>query len=69
MTKLPSARKLVRVLTLHGFMLVSQRGSHQKYSNGVRIVIVPAPSKEIPLGTVRSISRQSGIAIEEFLNL
>jgi predicted RNA binding protein YcfA (HicA-like mRNA interferase family) len=49
-------------------MFVSQRGSHQKYNNGKQIVIVPAPRKEIPIGTLRSISRQSGIDINEFLN-
>ena len=30
--------------------------------------IVPAPKKEIPVGTLRSISRQAGIDISEFLN-
>jgi predicted RNA binding protein YcfA (HicA-like mRNA interferase family) len=65
MTKLPSSKKVVDVLTKHGFFFISQRGSHQKYTNGVRTVIIPAPRKEIPVGTLRSISRHGGIRNEE----
>ena len=68
MTKLPSSKKIVDILVQEGFVFVSQKGSHQKYSNGKRIVIVPAPKKEIPLGTLKSISRQAGIDLGEFLN-
>ena len=53
----------------HGFLFKSQKGSHQKYSNGTRTVIVPAQRKEIPIGTLKSISRQSGIEYENFINL
>jgi predicted RNA binding protein YcfA (HicA-like mRNA interferase family) len=69
MTKLPSSEKVLRVLLDHGFLLKSQKGSHQKYTNGSRIVILPAQRKEIPVGTLKSISRQSGIDYNEFLNL
>jgi predicted RNA binding protein YcfA (HicA-like mRNA interferase family) len=69
MTKLPSSDKVVRVLLGNGFYLKSQKGSHQKYSNGTHTVIVPAPKKEIPLGTVKSISKQSGISYDRFINL
>jgi len=57
------------VLSRHGFLLKSQKGSHQKYTNGDKTTIVPAPRKEIPIGTLRSISRQSGISIDEFVNI
>ncbi len=69
MTKLPSSTKVIKVLTRHGFHFKSQKGSHQKYTNGNRIVIIPSPRKEIPIGTLRSISRQSGIDFNEFINL
>jgi predicted RNA binding protein YcfA (HicA-like mRNA interferase family) len=68
MTRLPSSKKVVDILIKNGFLFVSQRGSHQKYTNGKQSVIVPAPRKEIPDGTLKSISRQSGINISEFLN-
>lgn len=69
MTKLPTSDKVIRVLSNNSFYFKSQKGSHQKYTNGNRIVIVPAPRKEIPIGTLRSISRQSGLDITEFINL
>jgi len=47
-------------------MLVSQRGSHQKYHKEGFTVIVPAPRKEIPIGTFRSIVRQAGLSVNDF---
>jgi len=52
--------------TDNGFYFVSQRGSHAKYKKGNRTVIVPSPKKEIPMGTFRSIIRQSGLTKENF---
>ncbi len=69
MTRLPSSKKVLDVLTKHGFLFVSQRGSHKKYTNGIKTVIIPAPRKDIPVGTLRSISRQAGIDFNEFINL
>jgi predicted RNA binding protein YcfA (HicA-like mRNA interferase family) len=69
MTKLPSSDKIIGILLKHGFYLKSQKGSHQKYSNGKHREIVPAQRKEMPVGTVKSISRQSGIEFENFINL
>jgi predicted RNA binding protein YcfA (HicA-like mRNA interferase family) len=64
MTKLPSSEKVLQVLLSQGFLFKSQKGSHQKLSNGERTVIVPAGRKEIPVGTLKSISRQAGIDYE-----
>jgi predicted RNA binding protein YcfA (HicA-like mRNA interferase family) len=69
MTKLPSSDKVIKVLLANGFYFKSQKGRHQKYTNGTSIVIVPAPKKEIPIGTLKSISKQSGIAYQYFINL
>jgi len=67
MTKLPSSQKIIRTLLKNGFIFVSQRGSHQKYRKDEKTVIVPAPRKEIPIGTFRSIIRQSGLNQDEFI--
>jgi predicted RNA binding protein YcfA (HicA-like mRNA interferase family) len=70
MAKLPllSARKILKA----GFKQVSQRGSHIKLKlieeNITRIVIVPN-FNQVPLGTLRSIIRQSGLDIDDFLKL
>jgi predicted RNA binding protein YcfA (HicA-like mRNA interferase family) len=66
MPKLPSSKEIIRVLKRNGFSFVSQKGSHKKFKKETRIVIVPDPKKEIPMGTFFSIIRQSGINKEEF---
>jgi predicted RNA binding protein YcfA (HicA-like mRNA interferase family) len=67
MSKLLSSKQIIKVLTNNGFSFISQKGSHAKYKKGNRIVIVPSPKKEIPMGTFRSISRQSGLTQKDFL--
>jgi predicted RNA binding protein YcfA (HicA-like mRNA interferase family) len=55
------------MLQTDGFQPVSLKGSHLKLQSPEgRVVIVPHPSKEIPIGTVRSIIRQSGMHPREF---
>lgn len=66
MSKLYSSSHIVKVLLSNGFVFISQKGSHQKYRLGSRTVIVPHPKKEIPIGTFRSIVRQSGLNIDDF---
>jgi predicted RNA binding protein YcfA (HicA-like mRNA interferase family) len=67
MTKLPSSQKIINILLKNGFIFVSQRGSHQKYRKEDKTVIVPAPRREIPIGTFRSIIRQSGLNPDQFI--
>ena len=67
MPKRLGSSEVIRVLLRHGFLFVSQRGSHSKYRNAAgRIAIVPHPKKELPIGTTRSIIRQSGLTPEDF---
>ena len=61
-----SSQEIIRVLKIHGFILVSQKGSHKKFKKNGRIVIVPDPKKEIPRGTFASILRQSGLNKKDF---
>ena len=70
MLKLFSSKYIAKILVAHGFLFVSQKGSHQKYrkeGNPSLTVIVPAGRKEIPYGTFRSILRQSNLTEEDFL--
>ena len=61
------SKEVVGVLQEHGFSFVTQRGSHAKYKNAAgRIAIVPHPKKELPIGTTRSIVRQSGLTLQDF---
>ena len=74
MTKLPllSSHKIIKALSKIGFEQVSQKGSHIKLKrkdlDKTRVVIVPN-FNEIPIGTIRSIIRQSGLSIDDFLKL
>ncbi len=67
MSKMLSSKEIIRILMKHGFIEVSQKGSHVKFKNKNRAVIIPHPKKEIPRGTFASILRQSGLQKEDFL--
>ena len=67
MPKRLGSSEVIRVLMAHGFFFASQKGSHAKYKNaGGRIAIVPHPKRELPIGTTRSIIRQSGLTPQDF---
>jgi len=69
MPKLYSSEHIIRVLQSKGFVFISQKGSHikfRKFGKPSRTVIVPANRKEIPLGTFRSILRQSNLIEKDF---
>ncbi|MFZ5559301.1 MAG: type II toxin-antitoxin system HicA family toxin [Patescibacteria group bacterium] len=70
MPKLYSPRYIIKVLEKRGFIFISQKGSHVKYrkktSKETLTVIVPVHSKEIPIGTFKSILRQSKLTEEDF---
>lgn len=64
-----SGKEVCKVLEKHGFELIRQRGSHiimqKKTANST--ITVPVPDhKELRVGTLRSIIRQSGISKQEF---
>jgi len=69
--KLPrlKAGEIIRILERHGFVLISQRGSHQKWRNndtGKQVIVPYHKGKQLPLGTIRSIIEGSGIPEEKF---
>jgi len=58
-----------RILEAHGFTRVRQRGSHiiMQRRTDTSTVTVPVPDhKEIRIGTLRSIIRQSMLPVSEF---
>ena len=70
MSKLPiiSARELLKILSKIGYSVDHQTGSHMILRNGnypYRRITLPN-HKEIARGTLRSIIRQSGPALDEF---
>jgi predicted RNA binding protein YcfA (HicA-like mRNA interferase family) len=63
-----SAREVVKVLRKHGFAMVSQSGSHQKWrhENGRQVIVAMHGNKTIPIGTLKSIIEGSGLDAEAF---
>jgi len=67
--KILSGKEVCRILKKHGFFEVRQRGSHIIMQKGTETstITVPVPNhKEIRLGTLQSIIRQSGISKSVF---
>jgi predicted RNA binding protein YcfA (HicA-like mRNA interferase family) len=65
MPKVYSSRHIA-ILKRNGFVEIDQTGSHKKFRCDERTVIVPAPKREIPHGTFKSILRQSGLSKNDF---
>ena len=57
-----SSKQVIKDIKKSGGELVRTNGSHHQYRfpDG-RMVTVPHPKKDIPLGTLRSIEKQAGI--------
>jgi predicted RNA binding protein YcfA (HicA-like mRNA interferase family) len=55
-------------LRKHGFALVSQKGSHQKWRhpNGRQVIVAMHGNKPIPIGTLKSIIEGAGLTAEDF---
>ncbi len=73
MGKLPvlTPKKLINILSFIGYEFDHQRGSHiilRKNEYPHRRITVPE-HKEIAKGTLRSIIRESGLSLNEFLDL
>jgi len=63
-----SANDVVKVLRKRGFVLVGQKGSHQKWrhANGRQVIVAMHGSKPIPISTLKSIVEGSGLDAEDF---
>jgi predicted RNA binding protein YcfA (HicA-like mRNA interferase family) len=63
-------RQVARKLRSFQFTFVRQgAGSHEvwRHSGTGLVIVVPHHSREMPEGTLRSILRQAGIEVDEFL--
>ena len=64
-----SGKDVCRILNQHGFMEVRRRGSHvimQCKIEGSTITVPVPDHKELKIGTLQSIIRQSGIPRDKF---
>ena len=60
-----SSREVLKMLRADGWEIVSQAGSHAQLKHSVKPgrVTVPHPKKDFPLGTLKSIEKQSGVKL------
>lgn len=60
-----SSAEVIRRIRAAGWILTRSKGSHQHFKHPERpgIVTVPHPKKDIPIGTLKSIERQSGVKL------
>jgi len=60
-----SSREVIRALRDDGWFIVGQTGSHLHLKHAAKRgkVTVPHPTKTLPLGTLKSIERQSGVKL------
>jgi len=64
-----TSEEVIKILQNNGFILLSQRGSHQKWRNsstGKQVIVPHHKGKQLPLGTLRSIIEGSNIPENEF---
>jgi predicted RNA binding protein YcfA (HicA-like mRNA interferase family) len=65
------ARKIIKLLSVLGFVIVRKRGSHvvMKHSDG-RITVIPVHAgEEIGTGLLMKIIKGTGLSRDEFLKL
>ena len=75
MTSVPSVNPeaCIKALQKAGFSISRQKGSHVQMRRDepqpARTVPVPISQKPLPRGTLRSIIRQAGLTVDEFVEL
>lgn len=59
------SRDVIRKLGAAGWFEVRQAGSHKQFRHAERegTVTVPHPKKDLPIGTLKSISKASGVPL------
>ena len=71
MPKVPALTptRVIRVLEKAGFRFLRQKGSHQIFVKSARLIVIPHHNQDLRKGTLHHIIRQSGLSVEEFLDL
>ena len=59
------SREVIKQLQMDGWYEVNQVGSHKQFKHMAKKgrVTVPHPSRDIPIGTLKSIEKQAGIKL------
>jgi predicted RNA binding protein YcfA (HicA-like mRNA interferase family) len=59
------SREIISVLHRDGWVQVAQKGSHVQFRHPIKKgrVTVPHPERDVPIGTLKSIEKQSGLKL------
>lgn len=59
------SREIITRIEADGWREVRQTGSHKMFRHPVKLgtVVVPHPVKDMPIGTLKSIEKQSGVSL------
>lgn len=62
-----NSRDLINTLKADGWFEVAHEGSHKQFKHATKPgrVTVPHPKKDIPVGTIGSIEKQSGLKLRK----
>jgi predicted RNA binding protein YcfA (HicA-like mRNA interferase family) len=55
-----NSKDIIKRLNAEGWSKTGGKGSNQKFCKDGKIVIVPHPKQDLPVGTVKSIFKQAG---------
>jgi len=60
-----NSKDIIRALMADGWEKARQKGSHVHFKHDIRLgrVTVPHPKRDLPVGTLRSIEKPSGIKL------
>lgn len=59
------SKEIVKILQKYGFEIRRQSGTHIIMKKENKMVVVPVHKETIPIGTLKSIEKQSGINFRE----
>lgn len=61
-----NSKEVIKLIEKDGWYEVAQRGSHKQYKHAVKNgrVTVPHPKRDLPIGTLKSIEKQSGVKLK-----
>jgi predicted RNA binding protein YcfA (HicA-like mRNA interferase family) len=59
------SREIIKAVQDDGWRQVAQKGSHVQFKHPTKLgrVTVPHPERDVPIGTLRSIEKQSGLKL------
>jgi len=59
------SKDVVKILQKNGFEIKRQSGTHVVMRNNDQLVIVPVHKEIMPIGTLKSIEKQSGVKFRD----